>query len=120
MRLRLGSYEVEPLHLVGAVVVLSLIAVVIVVAVMSPRRSADTQDETPPPMRSEWVTVDRLVIPRDFARADELDWVPYRPRREVWTDEQIAEYWLDPREIGLDVLDAEVEEHIRELLREVP
>jgi hypothetical protein len=122
MRVRLGEriIDVELVHVVGLAVLLSLIAVIVVLAVMSPRRSADTVTETPPPAGYEWVTAERLVVPRDFAQPDELDWVPYRPRREAWTDEQIAEYWLDPEAIGLDVLDEEVEEHIRSLFREVP
>ncbi|MFW6293956.1 MAG: hypothetical protein ACOC7V_16775 [Spirochaetota bacterium] len=120
MRLELGRWELTGLHLALAVLVLSLVAVLIVVAVMLPGRSADTVDVPAPALRYEWATVDRLVLPDDFESLGELEWVPYRPRREVWTDEQIAEHWLDPAAIGLDVLDEQVEAHVRNLLEEVP
>jgi len=120
MRLSLGRFELSGLHVVLATAALSLVGVLIAVAVIVPRGTADTVAVDPPPLRSEWVTADRLVLPEDYASGGELEWVPHRPRREVWTDEQIAEYWLDPSEIGLDVLDEQVENEMRDLLREVP
>lgn len=120
MRLSLGRFEIELTHVLLAVGALSVLAVAIVLAVMLPGRSADTQKVEPPPLRYEWVTADRLVLPDDFSGSDELSWVPYRPRRERWTQEQINEYWLDPTDIGLDVLDAKVEKHVQSLLEEVP
>ena len=120
MRLRIGPIEITPIHVVAATLAISLLAVLIVVAVMLPGRSADTLDEPPPPEAEGWATFDRLVLPDDFADAGELEWTPYRPRREAWTDEQLDEYWLDPEAIGLDVLDRRVEEQMRRLFEEVP
>ena len=120
MRVNVGPFELGPLHLASIAVVLVLVSVLLGVLVNSARQPADTQSEAPPPLRYEWATADRLVLPEDFAGSDELEWVPRRPRREVWTDDQIADYWLDPDEIGREVLDDQVEEHIRALLQEVP
>jgi hypothetical protein len=119
MRLRIGSFELTPIHVVVATGAISLVAVLVVVAVMLPRRSADTVEETPPPARYEWATVERLVLPDDFAVVERFERVPYRPRRERWTDRQLDEYWLDPQEIGLEVLDERVEEQMRRLFEEV-
>ena len=120
MRLRIGPLEITPIRVVIATIAISLLAVLIIVAVMLPGRSADTLDEPPPPDREGWATIDRLVLPDDFADAGELEWTPYRPRRQTWTDEQLDEYWLDPEAIGLDVLDRRVEEQMRSLFEEVP
>lgn len=120
MRLRIGRFEITPIHVVIATLAVSLLAVALILAVMLPGRSADTLDEPPPPDREGWATVDRIVLPDDFADAGELEWTPYRPRRETWTEEQLDEYWLDPEAIGLDVLDRRVEEQIRGLFEEVP
>ncbi len=120
MRLRIGRFEITPIHVVVATIAISLLAVVVILAVMLPGRTADTLDEPPPPDREGWATIDRLVLPDDFADAGELEWTPYRPRREAWTDEQLDEYWLDPEAIGLDVLDRRVEEQMRRLFEEVP
>lgn len=119
MRVRVGAVELGPLHLAALGAVLVLLGVLAGVLVNSARQPADTQTEAPP-LRYEWATRDRLVLPEDFGGSDELEWVPHRPRREAWTSEQIAEYWLDPDEIGREVLDEQVEEHIRALLQEVP
>jgi len=120
MRLSLGRFEFSGLHVALATLALALVGVLIAVAVIVPGEPADTVVVGPPTLRSEWVTADRLVLPDDFASGGELEWVPHRPRREVWTDEQIGEYWLDPSEIGLDVLDEQVENEIRDLLQGVP
>ena len=120
MRLDLGGFQFSGLQYVLGVLGLSAVAVLIVLAVMVPRRSADTVDVSPPPLRYEWATTDRLVLPDGFARAGELEWVAFRPRREAWSEDQLAEYWLDPATIGIEVLDERVEEYIRSLLREVP
>ena len=120
MRLRIGDWEPKVPLIAAVAGGLSVLVLVAVVAVMLPRESADTVDEPPVPLRYEWATADRLVLPDDYGEPVAPEWVAYRPRRESWTDEQIAEYWLDPHEIGLEVLDARVEEHVRMLLREVP
>jgi hypothetical protein len=120
MRLRLGEHGIPVVRLVPVVARLALIGVLIALALGRPDASADTLDAALPPLAYEWVTVDLLVLPDDYASAGEFEWVPHRPRRDGWTDDQIAEYWLDPAAIGLDVLNDRVENEMRNLLMEVP
>lgn len=119
MRLRIGRLEITPVHILIATGGLSLLAVLVIVAVMLPGRTTDTLEE-PAPVRFEWATVDRLVLPDDFSGVDELEPVYRRPRREAWTAEQLDEFWLEPEAIGLDVLDETVEREMRLLFEEVP
>lgn len=109
----------RPGHLAGIAFILA-VAIVVVVAVMSRAGSADTEGRAAPVTAPAWATADRLVLPDQFDSVGELRFVPYRARRETWNDEEIAEYWLDPKDIGLEVLDARVEEYIRHLLDAVP
>ena len=96
------------------------VAAVVVAAVMSCTASADTQSRVAPVAAPAWATHDRLVLPEHFDSIGELRFVPHRARRETWSDEDISEHWLDPRDIGLEVLDARVEEYIRNLLGAIP
>ena len=121
MRVRLGSLELGPREVaLAAGAVLLLVLAGLLIAVISRPESADTEDERPAASGYEWANGDRLVLPDDYGAPAELDWLPYRPRREAWTDDQVAQYWLDPQAIGLEVLDERVEEHVRRLLEEVP
>ncbi len=102
-----------------AIIATLVVVVLVSVAVMSSPGTADNGERpvrTPAP---EWASADRLVLP-DHGEPDGIPFVPFRPRRERWSRQEIAEYWLDPQEIGVDVLDQRVENYMRELLREVP
>ena len=125
MHLQLGRHEINLVHVVGVVLLLALVAVGIVVMVMLPGRSADTLDTVARvgsgnPAEFAWITPERLIVPDESASARQMQWVPHRPRRERWTDADVLEHWLDPAEIGLEVLDERVETYIRRLCEEVP
>lgn len=96
-----------------------LLLALISAAVLSRPRSSDNQGESVRAPGPEWANADRLVVP-DYGETGVPPFVPFRPRRETWSEQEIGEYWLDPQEIGLEVLDERVESYIRELLREVP
>jgi hypothetical protein len=116
MQIELGPLTIRPIHVILGALALSLIAVIIVLAVMLPGRNADTGSMEPvEEAEHPWATADRLVVPEDFSRL-EFEWVPYRGRRSVWTPEQVGEYWYDPNEIGLEILGERLEAEIRSLL----
>ncbi len=105
--------------LVPAAIIVTLVAVAVSTAVISRRGPADNGERPVDTTAPEWASPDRLVLP-DHGEPDGIPFVPFRPRRERWTEQEIAEYWFDPQEIGVDVLDERVERSIRELLRGVP
>lgn len=117
MQFELGPLTIRPLHIVLAALGISLLLVLVIIA-MNPR--AESTDTLDVPLGAElhpWATADRLVVPEDFSLL-ELQWVPYRGRRSEWTPEQVAEYWNDPRQIGLEVLERRLEAEIRSLLED--
>ncbi len=124
MYLKLGHREI-PLHIVLAVVgAVAVVAVLITATVMVAGRSVDSSSETVEiPVvagRFEWIDAEDLVVEDELVRGTEIRWIPFRPRRERWTESDVEEHWIDPRRIGIDVLEAQVNENIRLILENVP
>lgn len=61
-----------------------------------------------------------MVVPENYASAPFWRWYYYRPPLEQWTDEQVAEFWIDPRDIGLDLLESKNDEVVDEFFGRVP
>lgn len=100
---------------------LAVLILVVLIAVMLSRESAEDKGEGGvQTIRYEWITPDRLVAPDDYSTAPQLEWVPYRPRKDRWTSEDVEEHWYDPTEIGIDVLKERIEADVYSLLKEVP
>ena len=66
------------------------------------------------------VSADDLLVENELVRGSEPTWVPFRPPRDRWSDADVDEHWIDPAELGVDVLGQQVEETIRNLLEDVP
>ena len=124
MYLRFGSRQVPLALILGTVGVFAIVAVAITVAVMLPRRLVDTDNRVPEamdlPARYDWIDVSDLVVEDELVRGTELRWIPFRARRERWSEADAAEHWIDPRDIGVEVLEAEVDESIRRMLEDAP
>lgn len=124
MYLKLGRREI-PIHIILAVVgAVAVVAVLVTATVMVAGRSVDSSSETVEiPVvagRFEWIDADDLVVEDELARGTEIRWIPFRPRRERWTESDVEEHWIDPRRIGIDVLEAQINENIRLILEDVP
>ena len=124
MFLRLGTRDIPLTIVLGALAGLALLSVVTTVAVMAGRRSADTDgsvDEVSIPAdQFDWIGVDDLITEDELARGTEPRWIRFRPLREHWTESDVEEHWIDPREIGIDVLENRVNESIHQRLEDVP
>lgn len=124
MYLRLGSREIHIRIILALVGALAVVAVLITLAVMVGGRSVDNVSETVEmPVvaeRFDWIDADELVVEDELARGTEIRWIPFRPRRERWTESDVEEHWIDPREIGIDVLETQVNDNIRLMLEDVP
>jgi hypothetical protein len=108
-------------HLLFGALALAVLILLILIAVMLSGENAENEiEDGVHTIRYEWITPDRLVAPDDFSSVPQLEWVPYRPRKDRWTAEDIDEHWYDPAEIGLDVLKERIEADVHSLLEEVP
>jgi hypothetical protein len=63
--------------------------------------------------------------PGDFmlapaASAPAQGYVPWRPKTERWTQEMINQYWVDPREVAVDIVSAVNDQAMETLFEKVP
>ena len=121
MFIRIGSRQVD-LRIALGVAAMAVVAGGLLTLALS-RRSADNRDEGTPQTIGDlyaWVTADMLFVPDELAVGNTPRWVPYRERRERWSSDDVDEYWLDPQEIGIDILSTTVHEEITQLLEAFP
>jgi hypothetical protein len=58
-----------------------------------------------------------LPLPRAAEKAPR--YVPYRPRLSQWSKEAVGRYWVPPRQITLELLQAANDQNMRRLLEKV-
>ncbi len=77
---------------------------------------------TPPPITAADLALgeDDFLLPSFEAPAQEPRYVPFRPRRQRWTAEEAAKYWVPPRQIATDLVQAENDRAIQRLFQDVP
>ena len=109
---------------IGITLGLAAVAVIITVAVMLPRRIRTREDREEAAQTREMAAMEidltELKIPEEYRALLKSQWYPYRPRMEQWTPETARQFWVDPKEIGADLLAEENAELIRSLLEEAP
>ncbi len=64
------------------------------------------------------IDIKDLVIPEEFNQVWKSSWYPSRPRRDVWTEEQVQMYWADTNEILTDHFEEESRILIEEILNQ--
>jgi len=98
-----------------------VLAVLLLVSLRSGQEQADNDGEASSrPGQYGWITADSLVFPNELRSGTDPSWVPSRPAREAWSNEDVEEYWYDPQTIGIEVLSEKVERQISEMLEDVP
>ena len=121
MRVKVGDREVDVLVVIGACMAL-VVVVLLLLIVLLPRRNADPVETMGQSIGDlyDWVAPDLLYVPDELSSGMEPSWSSYRERREVWSADEVAEHWIDPLEIGVDLLEETVDEEIRKLLEAFP
>lgn len=123
MYLRFGAHRVDLRLVIGVTLALAVVAVGITLAVMLPGRPVDTRDSVTAAdeeREQSWVRLEHLLLPDELEESTQTRPVAYRELRDRWAAGDAQEHWIDPRQIGLDVLDQEVTAAIRKVLEEVP
>lgn len=115
-----GPFGLEIRHVAVATILISVLAVVIIVAVNTGGESADTQSAGTEPLRNEWADVEALVPSDDYSGPLRNEWIPFRPREESWSTERVEEHWIDPAPVGRELLDDQVMQRIDGIFEEVP
>ncbi|MFP4562512.1 MAG: hypothetical protein ACLFRY_04300 [Spirochaetia bacterium] len=103
---------------------LAAVAVIITVAAMLPGRIQSREEREAAVRTQEMaamkIDLTELKIPEEYRALLKSRWYPFRPRMEQWNRETASQFWVDPKEIGADLLAEENTELIRDLFEEVP
>ena len=100
---------------------ISIIAVLITFAVMLPRRGRDPVDSDFGNQAVIFLPdVSDLEIPDDFTLVGSDSWIYSRERPKRWTENQIGKFWIEPAEISLEILTAETDAMIQQLMEKIP
>ena len=95
----------------------ALIAIVIVAIVSLPQgRAARLVSETNP---EKTLSVTELEIPHEYLQIGGPELHVYRERLQRWNIELIERFWVDPREIEIEILAVQNDELLRELFDKV-
>jgi hypothetical protein len=111
----------------------SVLAFIITLAVIAPSGGARTrrrvaeerqaleQTRRPPALTSE----ERALAPEDFMlplpqlTEHTPHYVPFRPQLKQWSAESVGKYWIPPRQITLEILQAANDQNMRRLFEKV-
>ncbi len=78
------------------------------------------QAPKPPTAADLGLGEDDFLLPSFSAPAQELRYVPFRPRQARWSAEEVARYWVSPRQIATDLAAAANDRAIQQLFQDVP
>ncbi len=84
-------------------------------------RKALEQAQKPPALSSEELTLapEDFLLPLPQSPERTPHYVPFRPRPMRWSGEMVGRYWIPPRQITLDLLQAANDRNMRRLFEKV-
>ena len=116
----IGSREFKIyLVVVGAV---AFLALSVTIGVMLPgyiRYTKTQKDQTTVESHSS-VDIAEFIIPESYKKAWDYSVIPFREDRDHWTEEDISEFWQDPKGPILEYLEKENENLINEMFKDIP
>ena len=103
---------------VGAV---TLIALVLTISIGLAKRPKNIS----PPVQSaggavELPYISEIIIPAEFTLTGGEGWYFSREPLKKWSENQVNLYWIDPAEIGIDLMKAESDKAVGEFMAKVP
>lgn len=96
-----------------------LIAVAIAMSVSISRNQARATYSVLPDRSEFELEVTDLAVPDEYREISLSESYVFRPRLERWNVEQIERYWVDPRILQLEELEAETDALIRDFFEKV-
>jgi len=106
------------LLVVGGLTVLALTITVIVllpgyISYNKVKISDDQPAEVP-------IDMSLFKIPESYKQLRENEFVPFLPDKDNWSEEDVAPYWKDPKQLILEYLDKQNENYINEIFKTIP
>lgn len=112
-------FTTKELRIITVVVaVATIVAVTITVVRESPKTRESIPTEISTSKKFDLLISD-MIIPEDYTEEPSSRWYLSRPPLRKWSEEQIARYWIDPRQIGIEILEKENDRLIEEMFEDV-
>ncbi len=123
-----------PRREVLAIAGLALVTFVITLSVLAARAGADIRGRAAAALKEQQKTLQAPPLtPQELSLAaddfmldptpsapSEQGYIPWRPRTERWTQEMINQYWVDPRQVAVDIVSAVNDQSMETLFEKVP
>jgi hypothetical protein len=116
----IAGFRVDLRYVGGGVVAIALVVLLVVSFSLRPAEDKSRDNSGELGALYGWVTAETLYVPNELAVGTQPEWQPFRERRERWTDDEVAVYWLDPTDIGIDILESTVHDEIAQMLEAFP
>jgi hypothetical protein len=66
------------------------------------------------------LTVDDFLLPTATTNDTTVRYTPFRQRLTKWTPQQVAKYWISPREIATEIVASLNDQNVGRLFEKVP
>lgn len=106
--------------IVGVVAIATVVAVAIAVMVGTSRRVRQSGPEERMIAENAIPDISEIIVPEEFTLTGGERWYFSREPLLRWNEEQIREYWIDPAEIGVDLMIEATDRAIEELIKTIP
>jgi hypothetical protein len=115
-----SSQELKIIGLVVAAATVLAILITVVVRLGSGSRKAPVAENPTTTQTQDSIMVSEFLIPEDYSVDSESDWFFSREPLQRWTRDQIERYWIDPRDIGIELLQETNDTLIEQLMEGIP
>lgn len=107
--------------IVGSVTVLALVVTIIVLTVSSGGNPIRDNNYTAGEyISSVKLSLDDFILPEEVLGEQYSLWYPHWDKKRKWTKEDIEPYWVNPGEIGVDILSKKNYELLQSILDPAP
>ena len=107
--------------IVVAVAVATVVAVMIALVVGTSRRARQSPGPDEGMIAGSSVPdISEIIVPEEFTLTGGERWYFSREPLLRWNEEQIREYWIDPAEIGVDLMVEHADSAIEEFIKTIP
>ncbi len=64
--------------------------------------------------------ISEIIVPKEFTLRGGERWYFSREPLSRWNEDQIREFWIDPAEIGIDLMEEETDRAVKDFIEGIP
>ena len=113
--------ETELKVMLVAVSALTVVALVITISVgLAKRNKISSKNVSLYDGETELIDSTDIIVPEEFTLIGGERWYFSREPMKRWNDDQIHQFWIDPVEIGIELIREDTNKAIRDLVESIP